>query len=251
MNTATQLPHILIVDDDALIQESLSLFLRLHGYAVESAMTGGEALTVVERDRPNLVVLDLTLPDIDGLEVCQRLRQASEVPIIVLSARVTDPDKITALERGADDYVTKPFSSEELLARIRVALRRVWHASDTGRIERGSLVVDFDRRRVRVGTKEVRLTPKEFELLVYLARHPNRVMPHQAILMAIWGRYAIDHPEQLWALVTKVRRKIEPDVDHPRFLVSEPWVGYRLVTEPEGGGVTRLPDGNANEEKDG
>ena len=229
----TQVPRILIVDDDSLIQESLALFLRLHGYVVESAMNGHDALESIAVHRPDLVVLDLGLPDQDGLQVCERIRQTSDVPIIVLSARGGDQDKVTVLERGADDYVTKPFSSDELLARIRVALRRVWHGSDTGRMDRGSLVIDFDLRRVHVGAKEVRLTPKEFELLVYLARHPNRVIPHQAILMAIWGEHAVDRPEQLWALVTKLRRKIEPDPERPRYLLSEPWVGYRLATESD------------------
>jgi two-component system KDP operon response regulator KdpE len=229
----TTAPRILIVDDDALIQESLSLFLRLHGYLVEGARSGSEALESIGRRRPDLVVLDLGLPDQHGSEVCERIRKTSDMPIIVLSARSGDRDKVSALEQGADDYVTKPFSSDELLARIRVALRRKLHGSDTGRMDRGSLVIDFDRRRVRVGSKEIRLTPKEFELLVYLARHPNRVIPHQTILMAIWGEHAVDHPEQLWALVTKVRRKIEPEPDHPRYLLSEPWVGYRLATESD------------------
>jgi two-component system, OmpR family, KDP operon response regulator KdpE len=229
----TQVPNVLIVDDDPLIQESLSLFLRLRGYAVTSATTGREALEALAKHRQDLVVLDLGLPDRDGAELCDRIRQTSEIPIVVLSARSGEREKIAVLERGADDYMTKPFSSDELLARIRVALRRVWHASDTGRMDRGTLMIDFDRRRVTVGDREVRLTPKEFELIVYLARHPNRVMPHQAILTAIWGQYAVDHPEQLWALVTKVRRKIEPDPDRPRYLVSEPWVGYRLVTDVE------------------
>ena len=233
----TEIPRILIVDDDSLIQESLALFLRLRGYLVESASSGRDALESVTRHRPDLVILDLGLPDQDGGAVCERIRQTSDVPIIVLSARSGDQDKVSALERGADDYVAKPFSSDELLARIRVALRRLGNASDTGRMQRGSLVIDFDLRRVHIGAREVRLTPKEFELLVYLARHPNRVVPHKAILLAIWGQHAVDRPEQLWALVTKLRRKIEPDPDRPRYLVSEPWVGYRLVTEadPSGG----------------
>jgi two-component system KDP operon response regulator KdpE len=229
----TQVPHILLVDDDSLIQKSLPLFLRLRGYAVDSAMSGQEALESVGRQRFDLVVLDLGLPDRDGCEVCERIRRTSDVPIIVLSARGGDDDKVTALERGADDYVTKPFSADELLARIRVALRRVWNASGTGRMDRGRLVIDFDRRRVHVDDREVRLTPKEFELLVFLARHPNRVIPSQAILMAIWGEHSVDRPEHLWALVTKVRRKIEPDPDRPRYLISEPWVGYRLATESD------------------
>ena len=227
----TRVARILLVDDDPLIQESLTLFLRLRGYVVDAAMTAHEALAAVARHRPDLIVLDLSLPDRDGMEVCRHIRQTSDVPIIVLSARSADPDKVAALEQGADDYITKPFSSEELLARVHVALRRVWNGADTGRIDRGTLTIDFDRRRVMVGTKEVRLTPKEFELLVYLARHPNRVIPHQTILMAIWGPRAVDHPEQLWTLVTKVRRKIEPDPEQPRYLLSEPWVGYRLATD--------------------
>jgi two-component system KDP operon response regulator KdpE len=227
----TQLQRILVVDDDALIQESLSLYLRLHGYTVESATTARAALEAVSRRRTDLVILDLTLPDRDGCDVCDEIRKTSDVPIIALSARSGDQSKVSLLGRGADDYMTKPFSSDELLARIQVALRRVGHGSDSGRMDRGQLVIDFDRRRVVVGGKDIRLTPKEFELIVYLARHPNRVMPHQAILLAIWGEHAVDHPEQLWALVTKVRRKIEPDPDEPRYLVSEPWVGYRLATE--------------------
>ena len=229
----TELPHLLIVDDDSLIQESLSLFLRLRGYNVESAHSGAEALAAIARRRPDLVILDLGLPDMDGRAVCERVRQTSDIPIIVLSARSGDSEKILALERGADDYVTKPFSSDELLARIRVALRRIRHGGETGRMERGPLVIDFDRRRVRIGNKQVRLTPKEFELLVFLARHPNRVMPHQTILTAIWGQHAADRPEQLWALVTKLRRKIEPNPEQPQYLISEPWVGYRLVTESD------------------
>ena len=234
----SDIPHLLIVDDDPLIQESLSLFLRLRGFSVESATNSADAIAALDRKRADLVILDLGLPDLDGREVCARIRRTSDVPIIMLSARSGDHDKISALERGADDYVTKPFSADELLARIRVALRRVRHGADVGRMERGHLVIDFDRRRVRVGDKEVRLTPKEFELLVYLARHPNRVMPHQAILVAIWGEHAAERPEQLWALVTKVRRKIEPNPDQPQYLVSEPWVGYRLVTDGDGGEIS-------------
>jgi two-component system KDP operon response regulator KdpE len=225
--------RILIVDDDLLLQKSLGLFLNLRGYEVEGAMTAQDALEAVAKRRPDLIVLDLGLPDGDGSDVCLRVRQESALPIIVLSARGGDQDKISALEKGADDYISKPFSSEEFLARVHVALRRGFHASGTGRLDRGGLIIDFDRRRVQVGVNEIRLTPKEFELLVYLARHPNRVLPHREILIAMWGEHAGDRPEQLWALVTKVRRKIEPDPEHPRYLLSEPWVGYQLVTEPE------------------
>ena len=180
--------RVLIVDDDPLLQKSLGLFLTIRGYEVEGALTGHDALEAFARRRPDLIVLDLALPDRDGIEVCLRVRQESAVPIIVLSARGKDQDKVTALEQGADDYVSKPFSSDEFLARVRVALRRDFHASGTGRLDRGGLIIDFDRRRVLVGANEVRLTPKEFELVVYLARHPNRVLPHREILVADVGR---------------------------------------------------------------
>jgi two-component system KDP operon response regulator KdpE len=228
--------RILLVDDDPLIQESLALFLSLRGYEVEGAMTADGALEAFAQRRPDLIVLDLGLPDHDGSHVCLRVRQESALPIIVLSARGEEGDKVSALERGADDYISKPFSADEFLARVRVALRRDFHASGTGRIDRGGLIIDFDRRRVQIGVNVIRLTPKEFELLVYLARHPNHVLTHREILVAMWGQHAGDRPEQLWALVRKVRKKIEPDPEHPRYLMSEPRVGYQLVTEPD---VTR------------
>jgi two-component system KDP operon response regulator KdpE len=234
----TRAARILIVDDDPLLQKSLALFFLTQGYDVDSAMTAAAAFEAIERHRPDLIVLDLGLPGIDGLAVCRQVRQASDVPIIVLSARSGDQDKVSALEQGADDYVCKPFNSEELLARVRAALRRVASVPDTGRLDRGALVIDFDRRRVVLGGRDIRLTPKEFELLVFLARHPNRVLPHRTILMAIWGEHAIDRPEQLWALVTKLRKKIEPDPERPRYLLSEPWVGYRLATEPDRASVS-------------
>ena len=233
MGTVTRAARILIVDDDPLLQKSLTLFFMMQGYDVDSATTASAAFESFDRQRADLIVLDLGLPDVEGREVCKRIRQSSDVPIIVLSAKSGDQDKVSALEQGADDYVSKPFNSDELLARVRVALRRVANVNDIGRLDRGALVIDFDRRRVLLGSNEIRLTPKEFELLVFLARHPNRVLPHRAILMAIWGEHSIDRPEQLWALVTKLRKKIEPEPEHPRYLVSEPWVGYRLVTEPD------------------
>jgi two-component system KDP operon response regulator KdpE len=222
--------RILIADDDPLIQKDLALFLTSHGYEVESTTTAHDALEAFARRRPDLILLDPGLPDPYGCEVCPRVRQESAVPIIVLSARVADRDKVFALEQGADDYISKPFSAIELLARVRVALRRGFHASGTGRLDRGGLVIDFDRRRVLIGANEIKLTPKEFELLVYLARHPNRVLPHREILIALWGERGADRPERLWALVTKVRKKIEENPGRPRYLLSEPWIGYQLVT---------------------
>jgi two-component system KDP operon response regulator KdpE len=187
---------------------------------------------VAERE-PALIVLDLGLPDLEGTEVCRRVRARSQVPIIVLSARGGEADKVDALDVGADDYVTKPFGPEELLARIRVALRRVVVEGDvdTGLFRAGPLMIDYDRRRVVRENSEIRLTPKEFDLLSLLARNHDRVLTHRAILKAIWGPNAVEQPEHLWTLVAQLRKKIEPDPASPKYVVSEPWVGYRFVTD--------------------
>lgn len=230
--------RILLVDDEASIQRAVGPLMRSRGYDVDIAGSGGEALRLVSERPPDLIVLDLGLPDIEGTEVCRRLRENSKVPIIVLSARGAEADKVNALDLGADDYVTKPFGPEELLARIRAALRRV--ASDdgveSGMLRAGDLTIDYDRRRVVRGQDEIRLTPKELDLLTLLVRNRDRVLTHRAILKAIWGANAVEQPEHLWTLVAQLRRKIEPDPSHPRYLVSEPWVGYRFATgEPESG----------------
>ncbi len=224
--------RILLVDDEVAIQRSVAPLLRSRGYDVDVAGTGGEALRLVTERRPALMVLDLGLPDLEGTEVCRRVRATSAMPIIVLSARGAEADKVNALDLGADDYVTKPFGPDELLARIRVALRRT--AADdahAGQLRVGTLTVDYDTRRVvREGT-EIRLTPKEFELLSLLARNHDRVLTNQAILKAVWGANAVEQPEHLWTLVAQLRKKIEPDPANPRYVISEPWVGYRLVTD--------------------
>jgi two-component system KDP operon response regulator KdpE len=229
----TRPARILLVDDEQAIQKAMLPLLKSRGYLVSAALTGAEALSAVEAETPDLVILDLGLPDIDGLEVCRRIRGRSEVPIVVLSARGAERDKITALDEGADDYVTKPFSPEELLARVRVALRRVFAADqvEAGQVQHGDLTIDYDRHRALRGDEEIRLTPKEFELLCLLARNPNRVLTHRAMLKAIWGPHAVSQPEHLWVLVAQLRKKIERDPTHPCYLVSEPWVGYRFVTE--------------------
>jgi two-component system, OmpR family, KDP operon response regulator KdpE len=222
--------QILIVDDEPNIVATVSPLLRARGYDVLSAMTGRAGLDAVDRDKPDLVVLDLGLPDVNGVEVCRQIRQASNVPILVLSARGSEGDKVAALDAGADDYVTKPFGAEELLARIRAALRRSDSAATTsGPIVRGGLVIDRDRFRVVRDGEEVRLTPKEFELLTYLAQHPGRVLTHRAILKAIWGPHATDQPEHLRVLVGSLRKKIEPDPSSPHYILTEPWVGYRFA----------------------
>jgi len=224
--------RILLVDDEVSIQRALAPLLRSRGYVVDVAGSGGEALRKAGEHPPDLVVLDLGLPDIEGTEVCRRLRAVSATPIIILSARGREADKVAALDLGADDYVTKPFGPEELLARIRVWLRRVLTTEEpeSGRAAIGDLTIDYDKRRVVRGEEEIRLTPKEFELLALMARNPDRVLTHRAILKEVWGPNAVNQPEHLWVLVAQLRKKIEVDPAHPRYLLSEPWVGYRLAT---------------------
>jgi two-component system KDP operon response regulator KdpE len=229
----TERPRILLVDDEVGIQRAVGPLLRARGYDVEVAATGGQALAAFTERSPALIVLDLGLPDMTGLEVCRRIRATSQVPIIVLSARGAESDKVSALDNGADDYVTKPFGPEELLARIRVALRRAFAegAGQIGVLTVGDLTIDYDRRRVTRNAEEIRLTPKEFELLSLLARNHDRVLTHRVILKAIWGPNAVEQPEHLWTLVAQLLKKIEPDPAHPSYLLSEPWVGYRFATE--------------------
>jgi two-component system, OmpR family, KDP operon response regulator KdpE len=223
--------RILIVDDEPNIIGTLAPLLRRQGYEVASVMTGRAAIEAVDRDTPDVVVLDLGLPDINGVDVCSELRRSSNVPIIVLSARGTEGDKVRALDAGADDYVTKPFGTDELLARVRVALRRTDTAvpSSGEPLVRGDLAIDRERFRVLRDGVEIRLTPKEFELLIYLAQRPGRVLTHRTILKAIWGPHAADQPEHLRVLIGSLRKKIEPDPASPRYILTEPWVGYRFA----------------------
>jgi len=222
--------RILIVDDEPNILGTVTPLLRSRGYEVSSAMTGRAGLDAVERDKPDLIVLDLGLPDMDGVDVCRQMRQATGVPILVLSARGAEGDKVAALDAGADDYVTKPFGAEELLARIRAALRRVdGPAPSSEPLVRGGLVIDRERFRVLRDGEELRLTPKEFELLIYLAQHPGRVLTHRVILKAIWGPNAAGQPEHLRVLIGSLRKKIELNPSAPQYILTEPWVGYRFA----------------------
>lgn len=222
--------RVLIVDDEPSILAAMAPLLRSRGYEVSTALSGRACLEAVERSDPELVVLDLGLPDLDGVDVCRLIRDGRATPIIVLSARGAESDKVRALDAGADDYITKPFGAEELLARIRVALRRIESApASAGPIVRGDLTIDRDRHTVSRGDEKIRLTPKEFELLVFLAQHPGRVLTHRAILKAIWGPHAVDQPEHLRVLLGSLRKKIERDPSRPRYIVTEPWVGYRFA----------------------
>jgi two-component system KDP operon response regulator KdpE len=224
--------RILVVDDEPNILATVAPMLRAHGYEVSTAMSGRAALEGFEREQPDLMVLDLGLPDMDGVEVCRLVREVRNLPILVLSARGAEGDKVRALDAGADDYVTKPFGADEFLARIRAALRRVEpHAPSTEPLVRGDLTIDRQRHRVLRGSDDVRLTPKEFELLLFLSQHPGRVLTHRAILKAIWGPNAVDQPEHLRVLVASLRKKIEPDPSSPRYVLTEPWVGYRFADD--------------------
>jgi two-component system, OmpR family, KDP operon response regulator KdpE len=227
--------RILLVDDDVSIQRAVAPLLRSRGYHVDVVSTGVEAVKAVAGGGPDLIVLDLGLPDLEGAEVCRQMRAHTRAPIVILSARSGEAEKVAALDIGADDYVTKPFGPEELLARIRVALRRVFEAEapEVERVQVGDITIDFARHRVVRADEEVRLTPKEFELLALLARNADRVLTHRAILKAIWGPNAVDQPEHLWVLMGQLRKKIEPDPGTPRYLLSEPWVGYRFVSNPD------------------
>jgi two-component system KDP operon response regulator KdpE len=225
--------RILIVDDEPNIVAAIQPLLRGRGYEVMSAISGRGALEAAQRESPDVIVLDLGLPDMDGVEVCRLLREDRGTPIIILSARGAEADKVRALDAGADDYVTKPFGPEELLARIRAALRRgESQPTASAQIRRGDLLIDRDRNRVVRGEAEIRLTPKELELLVYLAQRPGRVLTQRAILKALWGPHAVDRPEQLRVLVAALRKKIEPDPSQPRYVITEPWVGFRFVEMP-------------------
>lgn len=221
--------EILVVDDEPAILAAVVPLLESRGYAVATATTAHAALDAIARRTPDLLVLDLGLPDMDGAEVCRRLRETSMLPILVLSARQSEKDKVGALDAGADDYITKPFGGEEFLARVRAALRRGEPGpAASGQIVRGDLTVDLDRRRVIRAGEEIRLTPKEFELIVFMARSPDRVLTHRTILKAIWGPHAVEQPEHLRVLMAALRRKIEIDASRPRYLLTEPWVGYRF-----------------------
>jgi two-component system KDP operon response regulator KdpE len=223
--------RILVVDDEPNIIATIAPLLRTRGYDVFSAMSGHAALDSFDRDKPDLVILDLGLPDLDGVDVCRRLRERSPgVQILVLSARGAEDDKVNALDAGADDYVTKPFGAGELLARIRAALRRVDSPAQSSEpISRAGLVVDRERFRVVRDGEEVRLTPKEFELLSYMIQHPGRVLTHRTLLKAIWGPNAVDQVEHLRVLVGSLRKKIERNPSTPKYILTEPWVGYRFA----------------------
>lgn len=225
--------NVLVIDDEPQIRRALRLGLERNGYAVQVADNGESGLDIAALEPLDLVILDLAMPGLDGFEVCQQLRSWSQVPIIVLSVRDSEKDKIAALDLGADDYLTKPFSLEELLARIRAVQRRV--AADahpqTPVFISGDLTIDFTRRLVLRAGHEVHLTPTEYELLKFLVQHPDRVLTHRHLLTKIWGAQYADDTHTLRVHIANLREKIEPEPARPRFLRTEPRIGYRFRTE--------------------
>jgi two-component system KDP operon response regulator KdpE len=222
--------RVLVVDDEPQITRVLRTVLSSQGYQVRTAAEGEAALSNFKEWSPELVITDLYMPHMNGVELCRRIRAVSSVPIIVLSVKGEERVKVEALDSGADDYVTKPFGIEELMARVRAALRRSGPpaAQEPASFDAGDFRVDLDTRRVHARGQEVRLTPKEFDLFVYLARHPNRVIPHAELLEAVWGEASQEQPEYLRVFMGQLRKKLEPDPSNPRYLVTEPWVGYRF-----------------------
>jgi two-component system, OmpR family, KDP operon response regulator KdpE len=221
--------NILVVDDEAQITRVLKTSLLSQGYGIRTAGDGEEALQVLQDWSPDLIITDLRMPNMNGLELCREVRKRSRVPIIVLSVNGEETIKVQALDAGADDYVTKPFSMNELTARIRAALRRAAapEEPEVSVIEIGVFRIDVPARTVLVKAREVHLTPKEFDLLIYLARHPGKVLTHRALLSAVWGPNSVEQPEYLRVFVGQLRKKLEAD-DSPKYIVTEPWVGYRF-----------------------
>lgn len=228
--------RILVVDDETQITRVLRTGLKTHGYDVRVAADGISALETFDDWQPDLVVTDLSMPNLDGLELCRRLRLISELPIIVLSVRGQEKMKVEALDAGADDYVTKPFGMDELLARIRVQMRRVRanpkREASSPILEVGDFRIDFETRTVLVKGAEVHLTPKEYDLLVHFVQNAGKVLTHHTLLGAVWGGNYIEQGEYLRVFVGQLRKKIEPAPSTPRYILTEPWIGYRFDPAP-------------------
>ena len=220
---------ILVVDDDPQIRRVMKATLVGHSYEVVEARTGEEALETLPKESPNLILLDMNMPGMSGIETCRAIRAGSDTPVIILSVRNTEKDKVAALDAGADDYVTKPFGIEELLARIRAALRRSSTDDEVRSFQSPGLEIDFETRRVRARGADVRLTPKEFELLRYLVAHAGKPVTHRELLQSVWGPDYGDEPEYLRVFINQVRKKIEANPAKPQYVVTVPWVGYQFV----------------------
>jgi two-component system KDP operon response regulator KdpE len=223
--------RVLVVDDDPQIRRVMRVTLTGQGYEIDDAKSGDGALETLRERRFDLVLLDMNMPGMNGLDACRQIRRQSEIAVIMLTVRDNESDKVDALDAGADDYVTKPFKSHELLARIRAVLRRLPGA--VGHLALGDVEVDFEARQVIRRNQRVRLTPREFDLLRYLAAHPNKVLSHRELLQAVWGPDYGDEVDALRVVVNQLRKKIEAQPSKPVCLLTEPWVGYRLDLSPE------------------
>ena len=226
-------PHILVIDDEPQIQRAIRTILTEKGFQVSTASRGEEGLTLAAAREPEIVILDLGLPDIDGIEVTRRLREWTQCPILILSVRDSERDKVAALDQGADDYLTKPFGIEELLARVRVALR---HSSSrqgaqSKLVKAGDLSIDLAWHLVRRGEEEIKLTGTEYKLLAYLAANHGRVLTHQSILTHVWGPADADHTEYLRVYMRQLRKKLEADPEQPQYILTEPGIGYRFIAD--------------------
>jgi len=220
--------RVLVVDDDPRGVKPVVSILTGRGYEVRTARDAESVMSNIRLRWPALVITDLDLPHIDGIELCHMVTEISNVPVIVMSAATEWGAEVAALDAGAADYVVKPFVADLLLARVRVALRRSAEMPGTAALGVGEFHIDFDDRRVRLNGQPVRLTPKEFDLFTFMARHPNRVLPHKTLLGAVWGQGSIEQSEYLRVFVGQLRKKLESDPSNPRYLVTEPWVGYRF-----------------------
>ena len=223
--------RVLIIDDERAIRRFLRTVLEAHGYQVIEAARGQEGLTAVAQQRPDLVILDLGLPDADGIEVARRVREWSEIPIIVLSVREQESDKIAALDAGADDYLTKPFGAGELMARLRAAMRRIAPPASEAIFSSRDVVVDLQRRRVSVRAAEIQLTPTEYDLLRVLVSHAGRVITHRQLLQQVWGEGYAGQVHLLRVNISNLRHKVEPEPARPQYIITEPGVGYRFREE--------------------
>jgi len=222
-------PAVLVIDDEVQIRRLLRVTLEANGYRVWEASTGNDGIVEAAQRRPDVVVLDLGLPDLDGLTVLKRLREWSRVPVLILTVREADDEKVKALDAGADDYVTKPFSTAELLARLRVALRHIQPMPENAVFRHGGLEVDLASRRVTMCGREVRLTPTEYAFLRLLVRNAGRVVTQRQILAEVWGPKAVEQTHYLRVYAAHLREKLEPDPARPEFILTEPGVGYRLT----------------------
>ncbi|WKZ34871.1 MAG: response regulator [Anaerolineales bacterium] len=229
----TNAPHILVIDDEPQIQRAIRTILTEKGFKVTTASRGEDGLTLAAANEPDIVILDLGLPDMDGVEVCTRLREWTQCPIIILSVRDSERDKVAALDKGADDYLTKPFGIEELLARVRVALRHSMNSHGTrGRvIHAGAITIDLAWHIVKRGDEEVKLTATEYKLLAYLAANHGRVLTHQSILTHVWDPADANHIEYLRVYMRQLRKKLEADPERPQYILTEPGIGYRFIAD--------------------